>query len=270
MGKLWQTLTLQNVLFVPKLGRNLFSVFEADRKGARITTEGGRCYVSRGNKTLAEATTKGKLFHLSFKTVIPEQAFTCDSSESTESLKLWRERLAHVNRKSVMKAVKDVDTSDKDFVCKGCALGKQHRKTFPQGKRKRESQIGELIHADLCGPITPVSYGGAKYFLLLKDDASSYAFVYPIKTKDEVLNRLQRFVLDWKRECQMPIRRLRTDCGTEFVNEAADEWLLGKEIRHETSVPYCPQQNGLIERGNRTVVEAARSMLQGASVDTRL
>ena len=136
-------------------------------------------------------------------------------------------------------------------MCKGCLLGKQHRDSFPQGPKERADVPGKLIHADLCGPCTPVSLGGSKYFILLKDDATNMSFIYFLKTKDQTLSAIKQFFLDWKKHSAAPIKGLRTDNGTEFANEAVKEFLLSKEIRHEMSIAYCPEMNGFIERAIR-------------------
>lgn len=113
---------------------------------------------------------------------------------------------------------------------------------------------------DLCGKMPNQSIGGANYFMLFKDDYSRYCFIYFLKDKTNVLEFLQQFYADVRADGH-EIKRLRSDCGLEFVNADVKAFLLSKGIRHELSTPRAPEQNGYIERQNRTVLEAAKSML---------
>ena len=90
------------------------------------------------------------------------------------------------------------------------------------------------------------------------------------KEKSQVMEKMQQFLLDWRLLSTSKVKRLRTDNGGEFTGKKLESWLLNKNIRHETSVPYVPQQNGFIERSNRTVVEATRSMLHSSGVPLSL
>ena len=99
-------------------------------------------------------------------------------------------------------------------------------------------------------------------FFLLKDDFSKYSFVYFLKEKSDVLEALQKFYVDARADnCKLEFIKFRTDCGKEFCNEGVKRLLLSKGIKHEHSTPKAPEQNGYIERQNRTVVESAKSML---------
>ncbi|GKB86161.1 zinc finger, CCHC-type containing protein [Tanacetum coccineum] len=117
-------------------------------------------------------------------------------------------------------------------VCEGCVLSKQTRIPFPEQAVFRAKKPLELIHADLCGPITPTTVGGSKYFLLLVDDFSRWSWVYTLTGKFEAFEAFKRY----------------------------------KKMVEESSAPYSPQQNGVVERRNRTVMEMARSLLKGRNV----
>lgn len=179
-------------------------------------------------------------------------------------------RLARVSYPVVQKAIKGLEGEEGSSFCRECVLGKQHRDPFPKEPRLKEDIPGAVIHADLFSPITPVIYGGNKHFLLIKDDATSFMFVYPIREKTQVLDRFKQFILEWRKLTTHKIKHLRTDNGTEFVAREVEAWLREKEIFHELTVPHCPEMNGFIERSNRTVAEAARSMLHGAKVPKSL
>ena len=231
---------------------------------------GDSCDVSRGKSTLILGRKRGNLYHLQLKTVVSE-AHISENADPEQDLNLWHSRLGHVNHEAVRKVLKlrKADLSQRTF-CRGCALGKLHRTSFPQkdGGKKKEVRPGALIHADLCGKMNPPSIGGSVYFLLIKDDATNFQFVYFLKDKsgDTLRKTFEKFAMEWKSLSSEKITRLRTDWGTEFVNQYLGPWLHGEKILHEKSFPYCPEMNGFIERSNRTVVESARSMLHGAGL----
>ena len=263
----WHSLTLKDVLYVPDLGRNLFSLRQATKNGATVTMKGRDLELSKGRQVVAqgEAST-GKLYLMRFKTLVPPQANMAES-ETQENAILWHARLGHANKQVIAKAIPGLKESQlAGHFCKGCSLGKEHRPSFSHGLREKQTTPGALIHADTCGPCSPVSFGGARYFLLIKDDATNMMFAFLMKDKTEILAKFKRFIMDWKRLTEKPIARLRTDCGTEFLNEDMRNWLLDQHIRHETTVPHCPESNGFIERSNRTVAECARSMMHGSGM----
>lgn len=117
------------------------------------------------------------------------------------------------------------------------------------------------MHADVCGPMETTSLGGSRYFLLLKDDFSSFRCVYFLKQKSEVKTCIKKFINLAERETGFKMKILRTDNGLEFINKDVKEMLDGKGIRHQRTVVYTPEQNGRAERENRTLVEAARTLL---------
>ena len=144
--------------------------------------------------------------------------------------------------------------------CDACVLGKMHRLPFPSSSSET-TRVGDLIHADLCGPMEVDSIGKSKYFLLFKDDYSSFVKLYFIKNKYEVKKCFSNFILRVKNETNQNINILRTDNGLEFLNKDMDEIMEKYRIKHEKTVPYTPEQNGKAERENRTLIESARTVL---------
>jgi hypothetical protein len=103
-------------------------------------------------------------------------------------------------------------------ICDGCVLGKQHRIPFPQVSKFRAEKGLELVHADLCGQITPKTVGGASYFLLVVDDYSRYMWVEMLKTKDQALDRFKKIKLRTEMQSGNKLKSLRTDRGGEFIS----------------------------------------------------
>ncbi|GJV87487.1 retrovirus-related pol polyprotein from transposon TNT 1-94 [Tanacetum coccineum] len=118
-----------------------------------------------------------------------------------------------------------------------------------------------LLHMDLCGPMRVASVNGKKYILVIVDDYSRFTWVKCLRSKDEAPDFIIKFLKMIQVRLKVPVRRIRTDNGTEFVNQTLREYYEKVGISHETSVARSPQQNGVVERQNRTLIEVARTML---------
>ncbi|KXJ71678.1 hypothetical protein RP20_CCG019945 [Aedes albopictus] len=149
--------------------------------------------------------------------------------------------------------------------CVSCLEGKQARLPFPTSD-SRTTDLLELVHSDLCGPVEVPSFGGSRYFVTFVDDASKKVVVFFLERKSQVLEAFQRFKASAERQSGQKLKILRTDNGTEYVNKGFRQVLEREGIRHQTSCPYTPEQNGVAERMNRTLVEKARCMLNDAKL----
>ncbi|RWS05910.1 gag-pol polyprotein-like protein, partial [Dinothrombium tinctorium] len=183
-------------------------------------------------------------------------------------------RLAHVNIRTVQAAIKDITNVDSievdEFFCEGCAYGKNHRLPFKKDDKKRAELPGELIHADVCGPMSTPSVGKSRYLLMFKDDATNYTMAYFLKEKSETAMVFKQFVNEFYIDSGFKVKRIRTDNGIEFVNQFFKETTDEYGIVHETTVAYSPEQNGAIERHNRTIIESARSMIHAKGLPLTL
>lgn len=155
-------------------------------------------------------------------------------------------------------------------VCDGCLMGKQTRKVFPHKAKFSASKALELVHGDLCGPISPTTNSGYKYFFLLVDDYSRYMWVYFLRSKDEALQAFKKFRVMVENEPGKRIKMFRTDRGGEFNSNEFKEYCEGAGIQRNYTTPYTPQQNGVVERRNRTVVEMTRSSLKEMKLPAKL
>lgn len=151
-------------------------------------------------------------------------------------------------------------------VCDVCLAGKQIRNSFKKESSWRAKRILELLYADVCGPITPMTHGGNQYFLMIVDDYSRYMWVFLFKTKDQVPNLLINLIKKLERETGKEVKALRTDNGGEFVSHVLEDFLKDKGIHHQFTAPYTPQQNGAVERRNRTVLGTTRSLLKAKTL----
>lgn len=147
-----------------------------------------------------------------------------------------------------------------DFFSEACITGKHHRSSF--GCSQHKSGVpGELVHSDVCGPMQEPSISGARYFVLFKDDCTHYRYVFFMKQKSEVSGFIDVFIKSVSRDTNFSVQVIRSDNGLEYVNKEVDSMLLAHGVRHQTTVPYSPEQNGSAERDMRTIVEAARTMI---------
>jgi transposase InsO family protein len=149
-----------------------------------------------------------------------------------------------------------------DQVCEACLAGKHRRAPFPQQAQRRSTEALQLLHGDICGPITPATPSGNRYFLLLVDDYSRYMWVCLLPTKDAAAEAIKRVQAAAERKTGKKLLALRTDRGGEFAATDFIEYCAHLGVRRELTAPYTPQQNGVVERRNQSVVGTARSMLK--------
>ncbi|GJR62872.1 putative ribonuclease H-like domain-containing protein [Tanacetum coccineum] len=149
----------------------------------------------------------------------------------------------------------------KDHLCSACALGKSKKSSHqPKAEDTNQDKL-YLLHMDLCGLMRVASSNGKRYILVIVDDYSRFTWVRFLKTKDEALAAIIKCIKNIQVRLKATVRNVRTDNGTEFVNQTLREWYENVGITHQTSVARTPQQNGVVERRNQTLVEAARTML---------
>jgi hypothetical protein len=119
----------------------------------------------------------------------------------------------------------------------------------------------ELLHMDLFGPVAYLSIEGSKYGLVIVDDFSCFTWFFFLQDKSETQGILKRFLKRAQNEFELKVKKIRSDNGSEFKNLQVEEYLEEEGIKHEFSAPYTPQQNGVVERKNRTLIDTARMML---------
>jgi len=141
-------------------------------------------------------------------------------------------------------------------LCKDCLIGKQSRDSFPKKSTWRATQVLQLVHADICGPMTPISNIKKRYLLTFIDDFSRKTWIYFLTEKSEAFSAFKNFKIHVEKEVESLIGGLRTDRGGEFTNFCCENG-----IRRQLTTSYTPQQNGIVERKNITIMNMVRSML---------
>ena len=243
--------TLTNVLYVPKLAVNLLSVPQLVQKGMDVNFSKGRCsIVSPHGEVLGKATLDGNMYKLHTKDVEMACKAKVVATPAKEA-QLWHERFGHIGmqsleqlaRKGLVQGLPQI-LGPLESVCAGCMKGKQARDSFPSSEHKAKDAI-ELIHADLCGPMSVPSLGHAKYFLCFTDDATRFRQVYFLQTKDEALAKFKEYKAAVELATGGKVKGLRTDRGSEFVNHDFNNFLAEHGIKAFRTAPYTPQQNGV-------------------------
>ncbi|GKD14909.1 retrovirus-related pol polyprotein from transposon TNT 1-94 [Tanacetum coccineum] len=186
---------------------------------------------------------------------------------------LWHRRLSHLNldyinllsKKDVMIGLPKLKYV-KDQLCSSCEVSKAKRSPFKTKVVLSSKGRLNLLHMDLCGPMQVASINGKKYILVIVDDYSRYTWTLFLRSKDETPKVLKGFLKMIQQNLQALVISVQTDRGTEFLNKTLHAYFKEEGIEHQTSTPRTPEQNGVIERRNRTLVEAARTMLSASKL----
>ncbi|GJY53377.1 zinc finger, CCHC-type containing protein [Tanacetum coccineum] len=181
---------------------------------------------------------------------------------------LWHARLGHLNfddinkmtKKNLVEGVPRINHAGQ--ICDACLLGKQSRTPFPNQAKFRSKNPLDLVYGDLCGPISPATHSGKKLIFLLVDDCTRFMWAYFLTSKDQALSTFKEFRQKIEMEMRMKVRMLRTDRGGEFTSNEFTRYCKENGIARQLTAPYSPQQNGVVERRNRTVLSTTRSMMK--------
>ena len=256
---------LDDVLFIPELSYSLLSMSKTSEIGNTVKFSKSGCEILNKKKKVVVFVTKaGNLYYLEHYRKTQNVNLVEESKE-----RLWHRRYGHLGENNLRvianhKLVEQFDYSESGSIglCESCIGGKQHRTPFDSSSRQT-SDLLELVHSDVCGKISENSIGGA---LTFTDDKSRYSWVYIIKTKDQVFD----CYLEWKalveKATKRKVRTLRTDNGGEYTSTQFNNYLKAEGIRHELTIPKTPEQNGVAEQLNRTLMEMAHSMLLDAKL----
>ncbi|GKC10256.1 retrovirus-related pol polyprotein from transposon TNT 1-94 [Tanacetum coccineum] len=213
---------------------------------------------------------RNDVYVLDMSSLTPNGA--CFFAKASESVNwLWHKRLSHLNFKNINKLAKQNKVFglpslvySKDKPCSACEKGKHKRASFETKQNFSIRKCLHLLHMDLFGPVSPMSINHEKYTLVIVDEYSRYTWVYFLKKKSQAAEMIMSFVRMVKNQNDVKVKQIRTDNGTEFRNTKLESFCDEKGISQNFSSPYTPEQNGVAERKNRTLIEAARIMLNGS------
>nr|GEV23315.1 uncharacterized mitochondrial protein AtMg00810-like [Tanacetum cinerariifolium] len=296
----WGNILITRVYFVEGLGHNLFSVgqfcdsdlevaFRRDAcfvrnlervdllKGARqfcdsdleVTFRRDACFVRNlEGVDLLKGAHLTNLYTINLHEMASASPICLMALASSTKSWLWHQRLSHLN----FNTINDLARNDlvaglpkfkyhKEHLCPFCEQGKRKRASHPPKLVLNSRQRLHLLHMDLCGSMRIASINDKRYVLVIMDDYSRYTWVHFLRSKDEAPEVIIKFLKRTTVLLQSPVIIVRTDNGTEFKNQVLKEYFDTVGISHQMSYVRTPQQNGVVERRNRTLVEASRTML---------
>ena len=161
------------------------------------------------------------------------------------SIKVWHERLAHLNVRALRELasadlIPEVTFEKDEFFCEPYQLGKSHKLPF-KNKVSSSSAPGEFFHIDVCGPIPTESVSGARYYVLFKDDCTGFKYVHFLKHKADVADKFIELEKQVNNQFGRSMKILCTDNGREYVNDRMKKYLRERGIVHGCSAPYTPK-----------------------------
>ncbi|GJX58283.1 putative ribonuclease H-like domain-containing protein [Tanacetum coccineum] len=267
----------EDVCFVKELQQlNLFFVSQICDKKNKVLFTDFECLVLSPkfklpdeNQVLLRIPRQNNMYSFNLENIVPSGGLACLIAKATidESNK-WHRRLGHVNFKNLNKLVKGnlvrglpSKIFQNDHTCVACQKGKQHKASCKAKSVSSISHSLQLLHMDLFGPTSVRSLNHKTYCLVITDDFSRFSWVFFLRTKDETSGILKDFIRQIENQLNQKVKTIRCDNGTEFKNRDFIEFCGSKGIKREYSNARTPQQNGVAERKNRTLIEAARTML---------
>ncbi|GJW64521.1 putative ribonuclease H-like domain-containing protein [Tanacetum coccineum] len=270
-------LDFEDVCFVKELQHfNLFSVSQMCDKKNKVLFTDSECLVLSPefklpdeNQVLLKIPRQNNMYSFNLENIVPSGGLAClIAKATTDESNKWHRRLGHVNFKNLNKLVKGnlvrglpSKIFQNDHTCVACQKGKQHKASCKAKSVSSISHSLQLLHMDLFGPTSVRSLNHKTYCLVITDDFSRFSWVFFLRTKDETSGILKDFIRQIENQLNQKVKTIRCDNGTEFKNKDVIEFCGSKGIKREYSNARTPQQNGVAERKNRTLIEAARTML---------
>ncbi|KAJ9540906.1 hypothetical protein OSB04_027412 [Centaurea solstitialis] len=262
-------ITINKVAYVEGLSHNLLSIGKFCDKKLEVNFRETRCCVrTYDGQELIEGTRRSNLYTVNFRKQRPFTEVCLLSKATFNQNLLWHRRLSHLNYATINQLAKTGLVTGlpslrftKEQLCSACEMGKIKKSSHKLKVEHNTSKPLQLLHMDLCGPMRVQSINGRKYVLVIVDDFSRYTWVNFLRSKDGASDIIISFIRNVQVRLQLPVQVIRTDNVTEFKNRKLDSFLDSVGITHTFSAARTPQQNGVVERKNRTLVEAARTML---------
>ncbi|GJV36782.1 retrovirus-related pol polyprotein from transposon TNT 1-94, partial [Tanacetum coccineum] len=242
--------TISRVYCIEGSGHNLFSVGQFCDADLKVAFRKNTCFISNlEGVDLLSGSRDTNLYTISLEDMLKTSLICLLSKASKTKNWLWHRRLSHINFVTLNKLPKDglargipILKFHKDHLCSACALGKSKKYSHQPKAEDTNQEKLYLLHMDLCGPMRVASINGKR-------------------SKDEAPEAIIKCIKDIQVCLNATVCNVRTDNGTEFVNETLREFYENVGISYQTSVARIPQQNSVVERRNQTLVEAARTML---------
>ena len=258
---------ISDVYYVPGLNRNLLSLGLIEKKGYSYEGKNGfLCIYNPKGQLFLKVRNENSLYPVKgCKSNLEFNSNIVGSKDN--SLNLWHKRCAHIGAGTVYSTVNSelvlgVSKIEKEQVnCYDCIEGKLKRGPFKRIKGIITKKPFQMVHADLWGPAPVDSKGGAKYFLGIVDDYSRYLAVFPLKSKNESVGAIVKYVTSVERQQNHKLLAIRTDNALDFCNREMKEFCDSQGIKHQLSNAYSPEMMGTAEKINYDSMDAVRTLL---------
>ncbi|GJU65507.1 retrovirus-related pol polyprotein from transposon TNT 1-94 [Tanacetum coccineum] len=260
---------ISRVYYEEGLGHNLFSIGKFCDSDLKVAFRKHTYFICNLEGVDLLLGSKGtNLYTISLGDMLSSSLICLLSKTSKTKSWLWHRRLSHLNfrainhlaRHGLVRGLPKLKFK-KDHLCSACAMGKSKKHLHnPKSKVTNQEKLF-LLSMDLCGLMRVQSINGKKYILVIVDDYSRFTWVKFMASKDEAPDFIIKFLKMIQVRLNATVRNIRTENGTKFVNQTLRDYYESVNISHETSMVRTPQQNGVVERRNRTLVEASRTML---------
>ncbi|GKC52679.1 putative ribonuclease H-like domain-containing protein [Tanacetum coccineum] len=276
-------LDFDNVYFCKELKYNMFSMSQiCNKKNNVLFTDTESLVLSSDFKLLDESQVllrvprKDNIYSVDLKSVVPTKGLTCLIAKAIiDESNTWHRRIGHINFKIMNKLVKEnlvkglsLKIFENDHSCVACQKGKQHKASYKTKLVNSISKPLHMLHMDLFGPTNVKSLMKKSYCLVVTDDFSRFSSVFFLAIKDDTSGILKTFITGIENQPDHKVKVIKCDNGTEFKNSIMNPFCEIKGIKREFSVARTPQQNGVAKRKNRTLIEAARTMLVDSKLPT--
>lgn len=258
--------SIQDVYYVPDLKTNILSMGQLMEKGYSVLLRDRVLHLKdkKGRLVTQVEMGRNRMYKLNLRSLQGK----CLRVDVEDKASLWHLRFGHLHhgglkelaKKNMVHGLPDMDYKGK--FCEECVLGKHTRTSFQNKAEYQAKQPLELIHTDICGPITPGSFSGKRYFISFIDDFSRKTWVYFLKEKSEAFEAFKKFKVMVEKTIGRHIKAVRSDRGGEYTSAAFMKYCEEQGIKRFLTAPYTPQQNGVAERKNRTILDMVRSMLK--------
>ncbi|GKE43714.1 retrovirus-related pol polyprotein from transposon TNT 1-94 [Tanacetum coccineum] len=248
--------TISRVYYVEGLGHNLFSIGQFCDANLEVAFQKNTCFIRNlEGVDLLFGSRDTNLYIISLDDMLKTSSICLLSKASKTKSWLWHRRLSHLNFGTLNKLAKD-DLGlgiprlkfQKDHLCSACALRKSKKSSHQPKAEDTNQEKLYLLHMDLCGPMRVAGINGKMYILVIVDNYSRFTWVRFLRTKDEAPESIIKCIKNIQVCLNATIRNVRTDNGTEFVNQTLHEFYENVGISHQKSVARTPQQNGVVER----------------------
>ncbi|KAJ9544361.1 hypothetical protein OSB04_024068 [Centaurea solstitialis] len=254
-------ITIKNVVHVEGLNHNLSSIGKFCDKDLEVNFKKRRCVVrTEEGRELFVGSRKTNLYTIKLQHILSNNSTCFISKTLLQQSLLWHRRLSHLNYRYIDRFVKHQLVSgipmikfETEQLCSSCAQGKMKRASRPPKPEQGSKSPLSLIHMDLCVPMKTVSLASRKYVLIYLDNV--------LKTKDDTSQLIINFVKVVQVQLKLLVQTVRSDNGTEFKYKLLKSFYNSSGITQTFYAARTPEQNGVVKRRNRTLVEAARSML---------